>query len=113
MPSYRLQKGNPQRLSGLIRRQGRYDSIVSARSLALFLRAFLNPRFPPIITRVSHDSSSTSAAHTKSISNAANNQGVIWMIGFSPNANSMLECFRSLRRAKQAELVKKGQKEHK
>ncbi len=33
-------------------------------------------------------------AHTRSISNAENNQAVIWTIGSKPNANSKVGCLR-------------------
>src|ERR1700693_6471655 len=37
-------------------------------------------------------------AHTKSISNAANNKGVSWTIGSKPNVNSNEGCFGASRR---------------
>jgi hypothetical protein len=39
-------------------------------------------------------------AHTKSISNAANNQALIWTIGSKRNANSNAGCFAARRRAR-------------
>src|SRR5579862_4886178 len=39
-------------------------------------------------------------AHTRSISNAANNQAVSWTTGSKPNENSNPRCFRARRQAR-------------
>jgi len=40
------------------------------------------------------------AAHTRSISNAANNRAASWTIGSKPNVNSHMRCFRARRQAR-------------